>query len=81
MDRISLLSAVKHSEIFCRLCGGHLISMIFPPRSWEGYNASLTAGWKLCLLIGLRTLPLLKSRHNNPLVFTHCDLQVFPCVL
>ncbi len=30
---------VKHSEKICGVCGGHLISMNFPPRNWEEYYA------------------------------------------
>jgi hypothetical protein len=38
----------------------------FSPRNWEGYDAySSSVGGKLCLLIGVGTLPLL-SRHKNP---------------
>jgi hypothetical protein len=37
---------------------------------WEGYYAySSIMGRKLCLLIGVRTLPLLKNRHTIPLIF------------
>jgi len=35
-----------------------LYIMNFPPRNWEGYYASSSKmGGKLCLLIGVRTLP------------------------
>jgi hypothetical protein len=30
---------VKHLEKICSVCGGHLISINFPPRNWEGYYA------------------------------------------
>jgi hypothetical protein len=33
------------------------------------YAYSSIVGGKLCLLIGLRTLPLLRSRHNIPSIF------------
>jgi hypothetical protein len=37
---------------------------------WEKYYAySSIMGGKLCLLIGVRTLPLLRSRHNIPPIF------------
>jgi hypothetical protein len=46
----------------CSVCGGHLISMNFPPRNWKEYYAySSRLGGKLCLLKGVRTLPLLRS--------------------
>jgi hypothetical protein len=58
------LNYVKHLEKICSVRGGHLTSMNFPLRNWEGYCAySLRVGGKLCLLIGVRTLPLLRSRH------------------
>jgi hypothetical protein len=51
--------------------GGHHISMNFPLRDWDGYYAySSRVGRKLCLLIGVRTLLLLNSRHEN-LPFIH----------
>jgi hypothetical protein len=30
---------LKHLEKICSVLGGHLISMNFPPRNWEGYYA------------------------------------------
>jgi hypothetical protein len=30
---------VKDLEKICSVCGGHLISMNFHPRNWEGYYA------------------------------------------
>jgi hypothetical protein len=58
---------VKHSRKICSVCGGHLISINFPPRNWEGYYAYLSRmGGNLCLLVGVRTLPLLSYRHKNP---------------
>jgi hypothetical protein len=57
----------KHSEKICSVFGGLLISIILHPRKWEGYYAySPIVGGKLCLLIGVRILPLLRSRHNVP---------------
>jgi len=51
--------------------------MNFPPRNWEGYYAySSRVGGKLCLLIGVRTLPLL-SRHKNPPIHRPLDLHRF----
>jgi hypothetical protein len=69
---------VTHSKKICSVCGGHLISMNFPPRNWEGYYAySSRVGEKLCLLVGVRTLTLLRSRHKNPPLHTPCDLRRF----
>jgi hypothetical protein len=53
----------KDSQRICRACGGHLTSMNFTPRNWEEYYVySLRMAGKLCLPIGVRTLPLLLSR-------------------
>jgi hypothetical protein len=39
-------------------------------RFWDGYYAySSRVGRKLCLLISVRVLPLLNSRHENLLAF------------
>jgi len=66
---------LKYSEKICNVCGGHLIFMNFPPRNWEGYYAySSRVGGKLCLLIDVRTLPLL-SRHKNPPIHWPPDLH------
>ncbi len=32
---------IKHPEKICSVCGGHLISIYFPPTNWEGYYALL----------------------------------------
>ncbi len=57
-------------------CGGHHISMNFPLKDWDGYYAySSKVGRKLCLLIGVRTLPLLNNRHEN-LPFIHLAFYV-----
>jgi hypothetical protein len=46
------------------------------PRNWEWYYAySSRVGRKLCLLISVRTLPLLRCRHKNPLIHMPCDLH------
>ncbi len=72
------IQKVKHSEKFCSVCGGQLIFMNFPPRNWEGYYAySSKVGGKLWLLIGVRTLPLLRSMHKNPPIYPPCDLHRF----
>jgi hypothetical protein len=56
----------------CSLFRGHLIFINFPPQNWEGYYAySSRIGGKLCLLIGVRTLPLLRSRQNPPIHMPH----------
>jgi hypothetical protein len=48
----------------------------FPSKNWEGYYAySSRVGGKFCLLIDVRTLPLLRSGHKNPVVNIPCDLQ------
>jgi hypothetical protein len=62
----------------CSVCGGHLISMNLPPRNWKEYYAySSMVGEKLCILKGVRTLPLWRSRHKNPPIHTPCDLHRF----
>ncbi len=39
-------------------------------QEWEGHYAySSRVGGKLCLLIGVRTCPLLRSKHNIPHIF------------
>jgi hypothetical protein len=44
--------------------------MNFPPKNWEGYFAySQRVGGKLWLLIGVRTLPLLR-----------CSIRTLPCI-
>ncbi len=64
-------------EKTCSVCGAHLIFMNFPPRNWEGnYAYSSRVGGKLCLLIGVRTLPLL-SRHKNPPIHRPLELHRF----
>jgi len=69
---------VMHSKKICSVCGGHIISMNFPPRNCEGYYAySSRVGEKLCILIGVRTLPLLRSRQKYPPIHTPCDLHRF----
>ncbi len=64
---VSFRTNVKHSEKICSVFGGHLIiSINLPSTNWEGYYAySSRIGGKLCLLVVLRTLPLLISRHKN----------------
>jgi hypothetical protein len=38
---------VKHLEKICSsVCGGHLISMNFPLRNWEGYYVYPPEGWE-----------------------------------
>jgi hypothetical protein len=67
---------IKHSEKICSVCGGHLISINLPPRNWEGYYTySSRMGGKLCLLIGVTTLPLLRSRHKNRPIHKPHDLH------
>jgi len=57
---------------------GTLISVNFPPWKWEGcYAYSSVVGGKLCLLQGVRTLPLLRSAHNVPPTPTPHDLHRF----
>jgi hypothetical protein len=57
-----LYKNVKHSEKICSVCGGHLRSINF----LEGYYAySLRMGGELCLVVGVRTLPLLRSKHKD----------------
>jgi len=65
---------VKHEERIHTVCGGHLISMSF----LLGILCLLPKGrWELCLLIGVITLPLLRSRHKNPPIHTPGDLHRF----
>jgi len=46
--------------------------------NWDGYYAySSRMGGKLCLLVGARTLPLLRSRHKNPPIHMPCELHRF----
>jgi hypothetical protein len=69
---------IKHLEKICSVCGGHLVSMNFHPRNREGYYAySSKVGGKLCLLIVVRTLPLLRSRDKNPPIHMPCDIRRF----
>ncbi len=57
---------LKHLEKICNVCEGHLISMTFSPTNCEGYYAySSRVEGKLCLLIDVITLSLLR-RHKNP---------------
>jgi hypothetical protein len=69
----------KHSQKICRACGGHLISMNFTPRNWEGYYACLLikGGREIMPTIGVRTLSLLPSRHKNPPIHRPHDLHKF----
>jgi hypothetical protein len=54
------MESVTTPENVCSVCGGHLISIIFPPRNWEGYYAySSRMGRNICLLVGVRTLPFI----------------------
>ncbi len=72
----SSLTLLKHFQKILSVCRGHLLSMDFHPRNWERYFAySSRVGGKLCLLIGVRTLPLLRSRHMNPPIHTPPDLH------
>jgi hypothetical protein len=75
---VGVLFYGKCSKKISSVCGGHLISMIFPLRNWEGYYAySSRMRGKLCLLIGVRPLSLLWSRHKNPPIHRPCDLHRF----
>jgi hypothetical protein len=78
MSEVKIKIVVKHSKKICSVCGGHFISMNFPPRDWEGYSAYSPRVQEIqCLLLKGRreimptyrckTVPLLKSRHKNPL--------------
>jgi len=53
--------------------------MNFPPKLREGYYAcSSSVGGKLCLLlVGVRTFPLLRSRHKNPPIYAPHDIHTF----
>jgi len=70
---------VMHLKKICSVCGGHLIFINFPPSNWEGSYAYFSRmGRKLCLLeVGVRTLPLLRSRHKHPPIPKPCDLHRF----
>jgi len=60
------------------VCGGHFISMNFPPRNWEGYYVSSSKmGGKLCLLIGARTLPFIHLVIDIDLVHDHFCLVIY----
>jgi hypothetical protein len=66
---------VNHLEKICSVCGGHLVSINLS-RNWEGYYAySSRMGGKLCLLVTVRTLMLLMSRHNIPPIHSPRDLH------
>jgi hypothetical protein len=48
----------------------------FPPRNWEGYYAfSSKMGGKLCLVIGIRTLPFIQL--DIDLVDDHFCLVIY----
>ncbi len=60
----------KHSQKICRACGGgHLISMNFTPRNWEGYYVWL-------LIKGGREIMPTYSCKNPPIHRPH-DLEKF----
>jgi tryptophan-rich sensory protein len=61
------MGSLKRLEKICNVCEGHLISMNFSPTNCEGYYAySSRVEGKLCLLIDVSTLSLLRRRHKNP---------------
>jgi hypothetical protein len=71
-------SILQNPKALFSVCGGHFISMNFPPRNWEGYYAnSSRVGGKLYLIIGVKTIPLLRGRHKNPPTYKPCDLHRF----
>jgi hypothetical protein len=52
-----------------------LISKNIPPLKKEGYYAnSSKVGWKLCLIVGTRSLPLLRCGFKDP---PPCDPPMF----
>jgi hypothetical protein len=60
--KLSGFNKTLYEEKFCSVSRGHLISMNFPLRNWEGYYAySSSMGGKLCLLIDVRTLPTIEE--------------------
>jgi hypothetical protein len=61
---------VKHLEKICSVHGGHLICI-----NWEEYYAYASrVGGKLCLLISVRTFPVLRGRHKNPPIHSPRDV-------
>jgi len=61
---------IKHLEKICNVHGGHLICI-----NWEEYYAYASrVGGKLCLLISVRTFPVLRGRHKNPPIHSPHDL-------
>ncbi len=67
---------VKHLKKICSVLRAPYIHE-FPSANWEGYYAYSRVGGKLCLLIDLRTVPLFRSGHKNPVGNIPCDLQRF----
>jgi hypothetical protein len=72
LDQQGFTPHVNHLVKICSGCGGHLISMNFPLRNWEGYYAYFSK-----VLVGVRTLSLLRSRHKNPPIHMPHDLHRF----
>jgi hypothetical protein len=67
---------IKNLEKFPSAFEGGLLSMKFLVEEDWDYVYSLREGGKLCLLcIGVRSFPLLRSRHKNPL------MPVYLCLL
>ncbi len=64
--RVFSTGSLKHLEKICNVCEGHLIYMNFSPTNCEGYYAfSSRVEGKLCLLIDVSTMSLLRRRHKN----------------
>ncbi len=63
---------INHSEFFCIVCGGHLVSMNFIPKNWEGYYSySSKVGGKKCPFIGVKIVPLSRGVSTTTLPFIH----------
>jgi hypothetical protein len=74
------LNKSKHLQKICSVCARHHMSMNFTNRNWERYYACSSKGGREIvptLLIVVRTLTLVRSRHKNPLIHVACDLHPF----
>jgi hypothetical protein len=68
-ERVLCFLNKSNSQKICSVCARHHMSMNFTNRNWEGYYAySSRVVGKIVpiLLIGVRTLTLLRSRHKKP---------------
>jgi hypothetical protein len=73
---------IKHFKKSPNVFGRHLyLSMNIPPTKEEGsYAYSLRVRGRICLIIGVRSFPLLSRHKNHPLLMP-CDLHMFRCMI